>query len=129
MGRGVFCKKNWTFPQRGVHYLQYQYFFILHFTYLGVRTLPIRARSGDITVTNISKSFPPQDGGENQLAWNEITSLPPYVYSHFTATVLFRLVEKSVLHLRPSKTTYTYLLFIEFSHARLSDTLSPMQTD
>jgi len=29
-----FCKK-WTFPQRRVHYVQYQYFFILHFTYLG----------------------------------------------------------------------------------------------
>jgi len=32
---GVFCKK-WTFPQRRVHYVQYQYFFILHYTYLGV---------------------------------------------------------------------------------------------
>jgi len=31
---GVSCKK-WTFPQRRVHYVQYQYFFILHFTYLG----------------------------------------------------------------------------------------------
>jgi len=31
---GVFVKK-WTFPQRTVHYVQYQYFFILHFTYLG----------------------------------------------------------------------------------------------
>jgi len=31
---GVFCKK-WTFPQRRVHYVQYQYFFISHFTYLG----------------------------------------------------------------------------------------------
>ena len=31
---GVFCKK-WTFPQSRVHYVQYQYFFILHFTYLG----------------------------------------------------------------------------------------------
>ena len=28
------CKK-WTFPQRRVHYVQYQYLFILHFTYLG----------------------------------------------------------------------------------------------
>jgi len=27
--------KKWTFPQRRVHYVQYQYFFILHFTYLG----------------------------------------------------------------------------------------------
>ena len=44
---GVFCKKvkneecffvkKWTFPQRRVHYVQYQCFFyiILHFTYLG----------------------------------------------------------------------------------------------
>jgi len=31
---GVFVKKC-TFPQRRVHYVQYQYFFILHFTYLG----------------------------------------------------------------------------------------------
>jgi len=31
---GGFVKK-WTFPQRRVHYVQYQYFFILHFTYLG----------------------------------------------------------------------------------------------
>ena len=31
---GVFCKK-WTFPQHRVHYVQYQYLFILHFTYLG----------------------------------------------------------------------------------------------
>ena len=36
---GVFCKKKWTFPQRRVHCVQYQYFF-LHFTYLGVRTHP-----------------------------------------------------------------------------------------
>jgi len=40
----VFCKK-WTFSQRRVHYLQYQYFLFLHFTYLGgayapKRTLP-----------------------------------------------------------------------------------------
>jgi len=34
---GVFCKK-WTFPQRRVHYVHYQYFFIFHFTYLGVCT-------------------------------------------------------------------------------------------
>jgi len=27
--------KKWTFPQRRVHDVQYQYFFILHFTYLG----------------------------------------------------------------------------------------------
>jgi len=31
---GVFLVKKWTFPQRRVHYVQYQYFFILHFTYL-----------------------------------------------------------------------------------------------
>jgi len=36
---GVFLQKKWTFPQRRVHYVQYQYF-ILHFTYLGVRTHP-----------------------------------------------------------------------------------------
>ena len=37
---GVFFCKKWTFPQRRVHYIQYQYFFILHFTYFGggVRT-------------------------------------------------------------------------------------------
>ena len=38
---GVFLVKKWTFSQRGVQYVQYQYFFILHFTYLvggGVRT-------------------------------------------------------------------------------------------
>ena len=35
---GRFVKK-WTFPQRMVHYVQYQYLFILHYTYLGgVRT-------------------------------------------------------------------------------------------
>jgi len=33
-GGGVFVKK-WTFPQPRVHYVRYQYFFILHFTYLG----------------------------------------------------------------------------------------------
>ena len=33
--RGAFVKK-WTFPQRKVHYVQYQYFFILHFTHLWV---------------------------------------------------------------------------------------------
>jgi len=34
------CKK-WTFPQRRVHYVQYQYLFILDFTYLGgARTHP-----------------------------------------------------------------------------------------
>jgi len=35
---GVFCKK-WTFPQRRVHYVQYQYF-ILYFTYLGGAYVP-----------------------------------------------------------------------------------------
>ena len=36
---GCFLVKKWTFPQSRVHYLQYQYFFVLHFTYLGgVRT-------------------------------------------------------------------------------------------
>ena len=40
---GFFCKKWTTFPQRTVHYVQYQYFsFILHFTFFwgGVRTHP-----------------------------------------------------------------------------------------
>jgi len=32
---GVFFVKKWTFPRRRVHYVQYQYFFILHCTYLG----------------------------------------------------------------------------------------------
>ena len=32
---GCFFVKKWTFPQLMVHYVQYQYFFILHFTYLG----------------------------------------------------------------------------------------------
>ena len=36
-GGGCFFVKKWTFPQHGVHFVQYQYFFILHFTYLGVR--------------------------------------------------------------------------------------------
>ena len=36
---GCFFVKKWTFPQRRVHYVQYQYFY-LHFTYLGVRTHP-----------------------------------------------------------------------------------------
>jgi len=35
-GGGVFFVKKWTFPQRRVHYVQYQYFYILHFTYFGV---------------------------------------------------------------------------------------------
>jgi len=39
--RGCFVKK-WTFPKRRVHYVKYQYFFILHFTYLGVRKPPLR---------------------------------------------------------------------------------------
>jgi len=26
---GVFCKKKWTFPERRVHYVQYQYFLLL----------------------------------------------------------------------------------------------------
>jgi len=37
---GCFFVKRCTFPQRKVHYVQYQYFFyfyILHFTYLGWR--------------------------------------------------------------------------------------------
>ena len=40
---GVFFCKKWTFRQRRVHYVQYQYFFILHFTYLGLRTHPTHA--------------------------------------------------------------------------------------
>jgi len=38
-GEVFFCKKVDLF-QRRVRYVQYQYFFILHFTYLGVRTRP-----------------------------------------------------------------------------------------
>jgi len=37
---GCFFVKKWTFPQRRVHYVQYQYFFILHYTYLGVQRTP-----------------------------------------------------------------------------------------
>jgi len=38
---GCFFVKMWTYPQRRVHYVQYQYFLFLHFTYLGaVRTHP-----------------------------------------------------------------------------------------
>jgi len=35
---GAFVKKlvkKWTFLQRREHYVQYRYFFVLHFTYLG----------------------------------------------------------------------------------------------
>ena len=40
---GCFVKK-WTFPQRRVHYVQYQYFLFFYFTYLGgVRTHPTNA--------------------------------------------------------------------------------------
>jgi len=39
-GGGVFFYKKWTFPQRRVHYVQYQYFFVLHFTYLGGAYVP-----------------------------------------------------------------------------------------
>jgi len=35
---GVFFVKKWTFPQRRVHYVQYQYFFYFTFYFLGVRT-------------------------------------------------------------------------------------------
>ena len=47
-GRGVFFVKKWTFPQRRVHYvsLQYQYFFILHFTYLGGGCVRTRLPTG-----------------------------------------------------------------------------------
>ena len=60
MGGGVlFCKK-WTFPQRTVHYVQYQYFFILHFTYLGVRTLPTQPSAhGPASDKVIGVSRPP----------------------------------------------------------------------
>ena len=33
-----FCKKKWTFPQCGVHYVQYQYFLFYILLILGVRT-------------------------------------------------------------------------------------------
>jgi len=47
MGGGVFFVKKWTFPQRTVHYVQYQYFFILHFTYLaGAYALRIQRTPG-----------------------------------------------------------------------------------
>ena len=42
---GVFCVKKWTFPQRRVHYVQYQYFFYFTFYLFGVcmhPTLPHR---------------------------------------------------------------------------------------
>jgi len=42
---GVFFCKKWTFPQRRVHYAQYQYFFILHFTYLGGGTVRTKRTS------------------------------------------------------------------------------------
>jgi len=32
---GVFLVKKWTFPQRGVHYVQYQYFFYFTFYLFG----------------------------------------------------------------------------------------------
>jgi len=54
---GVFCKK-WTFPQHRVHYVQYQYFFILHFNYWGgVLTHPRTPCLGACIVT-ISLSSP-----------------------------------------------------------------------
>jgi len=30
---GVFFVKRWTFPQRKVHYVQYQYLLFLHYTF------------------------------------------------------------------------------------------------
>jgi len=36
---GVFCKK-WTFPQRRVHYVQYQYFLFYILLIWGVRMHP-----------------------------------------------------------------------------------------
>jgi len=47
MGFVFFCKKvenGGVFLQRKVHYVQYHYYFILHFTYLGVRTHPTHPR-------------------------------------------------------------------------------------
>ena len=37
---GVCCKKKWTFPQRSVHYVQYQYFFNFTFYLFGAAYAP-----------------------------------------------------------------------------------------
>ena len=40
MGGGVLFGKKWTFPQRTVHYVQYQYFLFYILLIWGVRTHP-----------------------------------------------------------------------------------------
>jgi len=71
MGGGVFVKKvengvcffrkKWTFPQRRVHYVQYQYF-TLHFTYLGGAYTPNAPPPAYGSETCLTASFPGQPG-------------------------------------------------------------------
>jgi len=56
---GVFVKK-WIFPQCRMHYVQYQYFFISNFTYLGLRTHPMHPLPTDLVCLVIIIS-PPMD--------------------------------------------------------------------
>jgi len=51
---GVLFVKNWTFPQRRVHYVQYQYFLFYILLIWGVRTHP---------------THPPLPTGLRMVAW------------------------------------------------------------
>ena len=51
MGGGVFLKK-WIFPQRSVHYVQYQYFLFYILLIWGVRTQPIHPLHTACTASN-----------------------------------------------------------------------------
>jgi len=82
-GGGVFFNK-WTFPQRRVHYVQYQYFFILHFTYLGGAYTPNASPANGLAVCvhSISLAFADaawhrkkRQGAENAVSprlWNQL---------------------------------------------------------
>jgi len=67
---GVFCKKKWktgcvfffkkwTFHQRRVHCVQYKYFFILRFTYLGggVRTHPVYGPEASLNIDRTEGAY------------------------------------------------------------------------
>ena len=59
---GVFCKKKWIFPQRRVHYVQYQYFLFHILLIWGVRTHstpPLPAYGSLTTVVTLESTYIP----------------------------------------------------------------------
>ena len=102
---GCFFVKKWNFPQCRVHYVQYQYFFILHFTYLGGAYAPnappaygpgswhLQMRCNNATIKNSTNWITnPRRRGTCPPAAQAVTSAkrPPSLMSRLAAVVTRR---------------------------------------